>query len=154
MTHCENSISGPVCLYLICGEGRSSEPLRPIKIGIASNPEKRIASIQTGSPRRLKILTYFDTPNRDIAKKFETAFHNHYQAKRLAGEWFDVDPIEALQLACNSFRNYLERMAPSLDVPLEDHLRHCGVLYGEREVKRFKAWRQYYAENSNVQAMA
>ena len=143
-----------VCLYLICGHGRENEPLRPVKIGIAANPESRIASLQTGSPRPLKILTYFDTPNREIAKKFESAFHKHYEAQRLAGEWFDIDPIEALELACNSFRHHLESMAARLEDPIEDHLRHCGVLYGEREVKRFKVWREYYAENSNVQALA
>lgn len=139
-----------VCVYLICGHGRENEPLAPIKIGIASDPEKRIASLQTGSARRLKILSYFDTPNREIAKKFEVAFHKYYESKRLAGEWFDVDPIAALELACNSFRGHLEQMQDKLEAPFQSHLDHCGVTYAEREIIRFKSWRTYYAENSNV----
>ena len=144
---------GGVFLYIICGYGRSHEPLGPVKIGIASDPEKRIASLQTGSPRPLKILAVFDTPNREIARKFEAAFHRHYDDERLAGEWFDIDPIDALEMACGSFRSYLEGMSSKLE-DSAGVMELCGIPHNEREIRRFKAWRQYYAENSNVRSIA
>lgn len=146
-------MSGGIFLYIICGYGRSNEPLGPVKIGIARDPEKRIASIQTGSPRPLKLLAVFDTPNREIARKFEAAFHRHQDEKRLAGEWFDLDPIEALEMACGSFRRHLEGMSQKLE-DLTSVLALCGVLHNEREIRRFKAWRQFYAENFNVRSIA
>lgn len=143
-----------VSVYIFAPFGRDMEPMRPVKIGIAGDVEKRIAAVQTGSPKRLKIIGLFDTPNREIARKFELAFHKYYADKRLSGEWFDVDPIDALALACNSFRVHLTNMAPQFEDPLERHLEHAGVLYNEHQVKVFRSWREYYAENSNVQAIA
>lgn len=151
---CASCDKGNVHLYLVAGVGRASEPLGPVKIGITGNVESRMASIQTGSPRQLKIVGCFWTPNREIARKFEVAFHNQYHDRRLSGEWFSVDPIEALELACNSFRHHLERMKDKFDGSLDDHLKNCGVPQNELQVKAFRAWRQHYAETSNVQAIA
>lgn len=148
---CQKCASGGVYLYLICSFGRAGEPLGPVKIGITGNVTSRLASIQTGCHRRLKILGAFSTPNRDIARSFEGAFHKFYESKRLEGEWFDVDPIEALQLGCESFRHHIERMSPKFtDVTVEQALFNCGVTVMEREARCFRSWRSYYAENSNV----
>lgn len=148
-------MSQGVFLYLVCSFGRYGEPQRPIKIGITGNVPSRLASIQTGCHRRLRVLGAFDTPNREIARNFESAFHAFYAKNRLEGEWFDVDPLDALELGCQSFRHHIERMAPKFtDVTVDEALANCGVIVFEREAKCFRTWRQYYAENSNVKAIA
>lgn len=134
-----------VYLYLISGFGRENEPIGPVKIGISSNVATRLASVQTGCHRALQVLAVFGTPNRDIAREREAAFHQEFAVKRLEGEWFDVDPINALETVCAIWRHYFQQMPEGIE--------SVGVPFYEREVKVLRCWRQYYAENSNVQAI-
>lgn len=135
-----------VYLYLFCSYGREHEPLRPLKIGITSNVASRLTGVQTGCAARLHALAVFGIPNRDIAREREAAFHRDFAASRLEGEWFDVDPISALELICTHWRYYLQKLPDCIEV--------MGIPHYEREIKVLRAWRQYYAETSNVQAIA
>jgi hypothetical protein len=145
-----------VFLYLIAPFGRDHEPLRPVKIGITANMKARLASVQTGSHQRLSYIAAFNTPNRDIATSFERAFHGFYASARLEGEWFNVDPIDAIQVACDSLRNHFARRDGGRPVDFDEAgaLAVAGVTEMEFQARRFRAWRSYYAENSNVQAIA
>lgn len=57
-----------------------------IKIGYASNVEKRMAALQTGAPRGVKLLA---TMPGD--KQVERAVHERFARLRGHGEWFDTD---------------------------------------------------------------
>jgi DNA-binding XRE family transcriptional regulator len=61
-----------------------------IKIGFATNPSKRIASIQTSSPFKLDVVLIIDG-------NFETEqnLHKMFREYRHTGEWFEfVEPIK------------------------------------------------------------
>lgn len=55
-----------------------------IKIGWARDPDKRLKTLQIGSPKRLKILGVMPGTQRT-----EKEIHRHYADARLTGEWFD-----------------------------------------------------------------
>jgi hypothetical protein len=55
-----------------------------IKIGIATNPEKRLAQLSTGSPHNLKILCTIDGDA-------EKDLHDQLCKYRTRGEWFNID---------------------------------------------------------------
>jgi transcriptional regulator of acetoin/glycerol metabolism len=58
----------------------------PVKIGFTENIEKRISSLQTASPHKLRLIGSIDG---DAEK--ERQLHNFFSAYRLAGEWFSPD---------------------------------------------------------------
>ncbi len=62
-----------------------SERLQMVKIGMASNPHKRLASMQTGSADRLRLLSYIKT---DAAPELESRLHYAFWRDRMHGEWF------------------------------------------------------------------
>ena len=64
----------------------------PVKIGIARDPQRRLATFQTAHWGRLKLFANIRT--RD-ARALETAAHRHLKPLRLNGEWFDVSVAEA-----------------------------------------------------------
>ena len=57
---------------------------RAAKIGFSADPQKRLRQLQTASA---DMLTLFDSMKGDRA--LERAFHDHFAARRLSGEWFD-----------------------------------------------------------------
>lgn len=74
--------------------------LRPVKIGVTTNLEKRLKSIQTGNPEQLSVL-WATEGGRDL----EHALHEQFAAERQAGEWFlfeDRDPLAAIVAAAGS----------------------------------------------------
>jgi hypothetical protein len=67
-----------------------------IKIGCTKNdPLDRIPALQTGNPRRLKLLTSVSCADY---KKFEGYLHKCFEAKRGEGEWFQLLQEDILQL--------------------------------------------------------
>lgn len=85
-------------------------PVAPVKVGITNNLTARLASVQTGSPNRLCIVHAFAAPNREVARALEGGFHEHMGEKRLAGEWFDVEPMHAVAVICVAIAQFLEEM--------------------------------------------
>lgn len=65
-------------IYLIAAGDR-------VKIGIAKDPSKRLASLQIGSPERLDLIATFPG-----SRKTEARLHERFKRYRLAGEWFRV----------------------------------------------------------------
>ncbi|MGM4906279.1 GIY-YIG nuclease family protein [Tardiphaga sp. 866_E4_N2_1] len=151
----ENMPKDGVYLYIISPFGRENEPLRPIKIGITGNMAARLASIQTGSHVKLRATMAINTPQREIARSFEAAFHAFYADHRLEGEWFDVDPIEAMCMFCVAFKDYFIRncAGDGAEPTVDDLSELIGLPHWEREIKVFRAWREHYAENSNVTSL-
>jgi hypothetical protein len=56
------------------------------KIGISSDPESRLKTLQTGSPKDLKLSFSFPVPDD---KELEVYLHQRFEDRRLNGEWFD-----------------------------------------------------------------
>ncbi|RSS59816.1 GIY-YIG nuclease family protein [Streptomyces sp. WAC01280] len=83
--------SGERHTYLIGAEG---SPL--VKIGVAVDPAKRLATLQVGSPARLAILW-------TVLGDMERALHRSFSAYRVHGEWFDLTPLgDALTVVANA----------------------------------------------------
>lgn len=70
-----------------------------IKIGIASDVMSRLSQIQTGFPFRLAVYGALFTQRR-VAAQIERAAHDKLKefGFHLNGEWFDVDPDDAIRL--------------------------------------------------------
>lgn len=71
----------PSRLYFIqCGEGG------PIKIGISSDPVRRMSGMQVACPYPLALL--HDCGPLLDARAYEQRLHARYAPYRLSGEWF------------------------------------------------------------------
>lgn len=65
------------------------------KIGVASNPHRRMTGLRTASPLvALVHARQFDSRSQAVAA--ERALHAHFAEQRVAGEWFAVAPEEAV----------------------------------------------------------
>jgi hypothetical protein len=73
------------------------------KIGIASNPARRLADLQIGSPVELYIYAYFEV---EKAQTHESHLHKRYNHKNLHGEWFDLSDQD-LQTICDYLGGYV-----------------------------------------------
>ena len=62
----------------------------PYKVGISTNPQKRLRELQTGHPERLHVLHEQPTQS-DRTRLLERVIHRHLKHRRLEGEWFDMD---------------------------------------------------------------
>jgi len=79
-----------VYIYVI-----ASSESGPSKIGVATNPEKRLRTLQTGSHAPLAL--YHVEPVGTVAAVVEQAAHRSLSSRRSGGgsEWFDVSTQEA-----------------------------------------------------------
>lgn len=59
----------------------------PIKFGVAKEPLKRLATLQTGNPVQLKLLVAVD-----VHEENERLIHRYLRAERERGEWFAPTP--------------------------------------------------------------
>jgi hypothetical protein len=61
------------------------------KIGVASNPKKRLTDLQCASPHELKLLT-----TREGDQGLEQVIHFHFETyrKHVRGEWFCFASVE------------------------------------------------------------
>lgn len=82
-------------VYLVAHRSVSAE-VGPVKVGFTKYPEKRLAALQTGNPSPLAIVFTFQSPSRETARLAEVVFHQVADAHRMSGEWFDMQPMEAL----------------------------------------------------------
>ncbi len=63
------------------------------KIGISSNPIKRLKSLQTGNDKTLKLIKKVLCENYS---KVETTLHNKYNHLKINGEWFELSEEDIL----------------------------------------------------------
>lgn len=71
-------------IYVIGAEGP------PYKVGISKNPERRLKSLQTAFPYKLKLHVKKSTEIAKV-KLLETIIHRNINNYRTNGEWFDID---------------------------------------------------------------
>lgn len=80
--------SRPVHVY-VASDGQR------VKIGVASNPEHRMRQLRTAAPL-VALVHVREFSNRAGAVATERALHARFSAQRVAGEWFAIDPEEAV----------------------------------------------------------
>lgn len=89
------------------------EPGSPVKIGFATNPDDRLATLQTGSPVRLRIL--LAVPGHP---KHERELHRFFRAHRVLGEWFAETSVLLDTIAAwSSTRGRVWASVPRKDAP-------------------------------------
>ncbi|MFI6512149.1 GIY-YIG nuclease family protein [Streptosporangium sp. NPDC050855] len=66
-------------LYLV-----GSDEVRPVKIGVSFNPDRRVEELQVGSPVALRIL-WRAPGGRDMERVLHACFRSYWKH----GEWFD-----------------------------------------------------------------
>lgn len=78
-----------------------------VKVGMAVDPVKRLAQLQTGNPSRLYLHRAFWTLSKDSAQLIEARAHSFLRRKcnRLTGEWFYCPPTLAHETIVNTFRS-------------------------------------------------
>ena len=67
-----------------------------VKIGVSFNVKRRLSQIQTAQPRPLKIVAVYPVP-ASLARTVERRAHHHYRRNHMSGEWFQVNPHQAIQ---------------------------------------------------------
>jgi hypothetical protein len=89
-----------------------------LKVGYSQNPKDRLAKLQTGSARTLKIVwtclcAYNDTDARRQEKKLHRRLHRHH----IKGEWYEFDCL----IICRGWRiSGLDKMRQDYLQQLED----------------------------------
>lgn len=71
-------------VYFVRARGK---PQR-LKIGKASDPERRLKELQTGCPYPLQLEAKLKCRNERHAFQVERAAHEYFAAERTIGEWF------------------------------------------------------------------
>lgn len=66
-----------------------------VKIGIAADPKRRLASLQTGNQGSLIIRGLYVVASRRQAAKIEQRVHSILDGRRTRGEWFRASAKEA-----------------------------------------------------------
>lgn len=86
-----------------------------VKIGIARHPNVRLASIQTGNPRKCTILFLIPCKDKQAAIMLENALHYRFEAYRLCGEWFNILEDIVLNKWCDFWRTVYNRAMQNMD---------------------------------------
>jgi len=84
-------------IYFIQSEGGR------IKIGQSADPFRRLSDINTHSPVELQLLVTIQVPSMN---EFEKLFHEYFAAKRVKGEWFDIEPRDVYELINKFWRSF------------------------------------------------
>lgn len=97
---------------------------KPVKIGYAKDVEGRLMALQTGSPAQLYIFETIPRLTHKEAKALERSVHKALAAKRLRGEWYNVDLTTAHEtiLARVDTRVQSARLLASFN--LNGHIEH------------------------------
>lgn len=97
-----------------------------IKIGKSNNPEKRMAELQTGNPKKLRLIASIHCKSEQEAFSLEKKIHQLFRKRRLHGEWFhknihlkDVSEIKFKQREERLDKMDLEILAHMADIKAE-----------------------------------
>lgn len=61
------------------------------KIGLATNPDKRVQELQVGCPIKIQKFRLFYAGEEDLAFLLERRLHKFFESKHSSGEWFVLD---------------------------------------------------------------
>ena len=78
--------NGQTYIYLITDDAA-------LKIGISSNPDKRLKDLQVSNPKQLTLLSKTMFATRGKATLSEKILHKKCNRFNLSGEWFSLEAI-------------------------------------------------------------
>lgn len=126
------------CVYFIATDNHDF-----VKIGVTgATPEKRLACLQTGNHRQLKVLYSIPCETAEDAYALESSLHGKFEHLREAGEWFRFGfglmsyiqwqkyedayedwkaKAEELESSLNKSRNIIESLRKKLPVKTGAH---------------------------------
>lgn len=85
-------------VYVIASEGGMC------KVGIAGDPKTRMVALSTGHPFALAVAESFEVGDGARARRVEAKAHDTLASCRLKGEWFSVEPFEAVAAVKQAIR--------------------------------------------------
>lgn len=71
--------------------------ISPIKIGISTDPQRRLVAIQAENPTTLELHASWWVAGYPIAVLVERNFKGTHRVHNIRGEWFDMEPKEAIE---------------------------------------------------------
>lgn len=83
------------CFVYVITDGRA------VKIGVSSDVAARVSGLQSGNPKKLKIMSAVECRSRQIATEVEAGTHfwfDQFEGCGLVGEWFKVSPERAAEI--------------------------------------------------------
>ena len=122
------------CYVYIIGHVIDGIETGPVKIGIADNPWSRVVELQTGNHWELRVVHAFLSPSRLTARTIERACHVRFKDAHLRGEWFDLEPIEAMSRMCACIRLGVELNNDFDEDYFEQVMEKVGVIAAEKIV--------------------
>ena len=121
----------PCYVYIVATINAGNELSGPVKVGVAENPTARLSGIQTGNPNKLAIAFSFWTPERGIALQLERSFHAVKSGHCLQGEWFDIEPLAAIQMMVINFEAIMHTQ--KLPHDMRESIRELSGINAVRE---------------------
>lgn len=101
-------MSVPCSVYII-GHATDGHLTAPVKVGVTRALGPRLSSLQTGNSVHLEVGFHFALPTRQEAISAEKEFHDTMADYRLQGEWFDIEPLDALETLTGIVFDLIER---------------------------------------------
>jgi len=109
------------------------------KVGLANNPQSRLAALQTANPQALKLIYSKPFASRKDAKKAEAAMHKKFGYCRVQGEWFKTDP--------EKLKRGLDRMA---EKPVKTSKSKSGEYFRRTAKQQQNRVKTYLAVNAST----
>ncbi|GLQ82653.1 hypothetical protein GCM10007881_61760 [Mesorhizobium huakuii] len=99
----------PVYFIVECGNARKA-----LKIGRATDIQKRRRNLQTGNPAELLIIGWIVAED-EVA--FEHALHQRFQHQRRGGEWFEIEPADIQPILLRAgIRGFVAKNADAFEI--------------------------------------
>jgi len=70
-----------------------------IKIGISTDPQRRLGELQNNSPYAITLVFLIECVDSSVAQQLEKLLHELMHASRSNGEWFHASADTAIQFA-------------------------------------------------------
>lgn len=106
-------------LYLVTTDNDA-----PVKVGIAEDPERRLSDLQSANFNLLRIYRFWWLPGRRVSERIERSFKDHFSARCVRGEWFDLLLPEAEAFVEAAIRSLGAWGVPEADVI--EFMEHCA----------------------------
>ena len=117
-----------------------------IKVGIATNVDQRIVSLQVGNPHQVELIHKIATSKEKDARKLESKIHTLFRKTRLNGEWFQsnrfmiefINQIEeigyeaALGWADDQYQRVYGDLLDRLKTKIENYIMNGNMLSCEK----------------------
>ena len=104
-------MSDPYFVYIIA-HSYPGGPQGPVKVGITKSLGSRLTTLQTGNWSRIEYAHFYQLSNKGLAFEIEQLFHEAFSESRMCGEWFGIEPSEALEILCDIVFNVINQHFP------------------------------------------